>query len=158
MAVLAPDLVATLDRLTEAMAPWPGQWCVITGAAMALHGFGDGGARDIDVIATEDAARGLMERLGLANLADGGRGEGAARFRSRVLLHPPLGVVPVEVFAGFEVFAEGRWQAVPMPRGTAARLGEAALPVATRAELARLFSLFGRPKDLRRAALLNGAH
>ena len=132
--------------LADLLRPCRDPWAIFGGAALCLHGLSTEPPKDIDVLLSLGDAERIAARHGLANEAAGG----AERFRSQILLHPPMGTVPVELMAGFEVLTGDGWVPVRIEHHVTKTIGRTALPVATLPELARLFRLFGRPKDLER--------
>ncbi len=143
----------TLLRLAEDLADCREPWTIFGGAALRLHGVVSGRIRDIDVLLAPVDAERMATRHGLPNRARGG----TAHFRSRILLHPPLGPTPVELMAGFEVRVAGRWLPVDIRDRLPIRHEGRFLPVATLPELERLLRLFDRPKDRERLRLVEAA-
>lgn len=140
----------TLRALAAALKGTVDPWWIFGGAALALHGAGSEDPKDIDVLVSEaDAAR-LAGALSIGNGADGG----TAKFRSSWFLKSALGPVPVEVMAGFEIFSSGVWHPVHPRTRERKVIGEVALFVPSRAELAEILTLSGRPKDIARLELL----
>lgn len=142
----APALRSTLidlaGRLREARDPW---W-IITGAAAALHGVA-GEVGDVDVlVSVSDARRLLRERAQ--------PGSPSERYRSALFGRIDGLALLVEIMAGFELFAGGRWRRVWFARREPVLLETATLFVPGRDELAALLRAIGRPKDLARAAAL----
>lgn len=141
---------ATLRALSALLEGTVDPWWIFGGAALALHGVEGDDPKDIDMLVSEvDAAR-LAEALDIGNGADGG----TAKFRSSWFLNPALGPVPVEVMAGFEIFSAGAWHPVRPCSRERKTIGEIALFVPSRAEIAEILTLSGRPKDLARLELL----
>lgn len=132
--------------LADLLRPCRDPWSIFGGAALCLHGITSELPKDIDVLLSIDDAERIAARHGLENKAAGG----IERFRSQILLHPSTGTVPVELMAGFEVLTTDGWVPVRIERRVTKTIGGVALPVATLPELARLFRLFGRPRDLER--------
>lgn len=132
--------------LADFLRPCRDPWAIFGGAALCLHGLSTEAPKDIDVLLSLGDAERIAARHGLPNKAAGG----TERFRSQILLHPSIGSVPVELMAGFEVRTADGWVPVRIEHCVTKRAGGMALPVATLPELARLFHLFGRPKDRER--------
>jgi len=147
-------LEQTLIRLGDLMSGCHDPWCVFGGTAMLLHGYRTGPIADIDVLVSLADAERLAASNGLENVADGG----TARFRSTILLKPDFGVIPVEILGGFEISAEGGWQAVVVHERTEMHLGHATTFIAAIDDIARIFRLSGRAKDLERLKLLEESH
>lgn len=150
MDVFNDLLEQTLIRLGDLMSDCEDPWCVFGGTAMLLHGYRNGPIADIDVLISIADGKRLIASKALENVADGG----TARFRSAILLKPDLGEIPVEILAGFDIFADGQWQDIQVTERVEARLGSATTFIAGVGDIARIFQLSGRPKDLARLKLL----
>lgn len=145
--MIDPALAAALDRLTAASAAAgvDGRWCVITGAALVLHGLEDRPARDVDVCADAEAASALIAALG---------GQPAVpaphpRWRSSVFARIDSDPV-IEIMGGFEVQGPDGWTPLwPLETTTVA-----GAPVATLAALAAFYAGLDRPRDAARRAAL----
>ena len=78
---------------------------------------------------------------------------GSERFRSRYArFHFPG--LPVEVMGGLELFGENGWAPVQVGETDTVDMDGMAVTIPTIVEQFRIMESFGRPKDLRRAALL----
>ena len=150
MAISEEKLEQALLRLVDLMSACRDPWCIFGGTAMFLHGYKSAPIADVDVLVSMADGQRLIASNGLENVADGG----TSRFRSSILLHPHLGDVPVEILAGFEIFADGAWQEIQLAERVEARLGTATIFIAGIDDIARIFQLSGRPKDLARLKLL----
>ncbi|WP_078057924.1 hypothetical protein [Rhizobium rhizosphaerae] len=153
MIDLSPDaqLADTLRQLAACLNQTGAPWMIFGGAAMVLHGLEPGPVKDIDVILSQETAAALAARHGWSNQADGT----SALFRSAVLLRPDFGPIPVELLGGFQIRTQDGWTAVESGGSQPMRLGGETLHVAEARRLSALFRLCGRPKDIRRAAMLD---
>lgn len=147
---LDPAFRQTLVEAARALDAAGLDWCVFGGAAFALHRSTSDPVPDIDVWVPPDAGEALSTVAGLRDCSDGG----TARFRSRRRLVGTFGPVPVEILLGFEVRTAGRWEPVAIGERAAIALGDVSITVPERTELARLFRLIGREKDIARADIL----
>ncbi|WP_117190807.1 hypothetical protein [Rhizobium terrae] len=148
---LSEDMLErVLLQLSEFMSVCRDPWCIFGGAAMYLHGFRDPGFSDIDVLASLTDVERIAVSHALRNEAEGG----TQRFRSQALLHPDIGDIAVEIMAGFEIFADGRWQAVTVADHAEVRYRSATVWVASPKDVGGIFRLCGRPKDIERLGLL----
>lgn len=137
-------LTTTLSQVAAALRAAHDPWWVIGSAAVWLHGVGTA-VSDVDVLTSASDARAM-----LAAWPDAVIGAAGERFRSQPYARLPGRGLPIEIMAGLEVRVGHIWRAVrPMTR--TARGG---VFVPERAELVAILRLFGRDKDLRRAALL----
>jgi hypothetical protein len=105
---------------------------------------------DIDLLMGADDARDLLRRTGAEAIATGG----SDLFRSDLRGQFFAGTKPVDVMAGLRVNGAGGWLKVSLRTRREVRLEDSVLWVPEREELVTLFRLFGREKDLARAALL----
>jgi len=147
---MTPELSETLAMMAAAAADTAEPWWIIGSAAVALQGADAGRVRDVDLMMSAADAERFLWRVGGEVREPGG----SERFRSSVLglwTAPP---VPVEVFGGFMLAADGGWREVRLETREAVPVGSARLFVPSREELARLLRAFGRAKDLERAAAL----
>lgn len=62
--------------------------------------------------------------------------------------------LPVEVMAGPELFSGNRWRPVRFTTREPVGVGETAVYIPARAELAALLAAIGRPKDVERLVML----
>lgn len=134
-------LSTTLAQITHAMAGACEPWWIIGSAAVVLHGA-ETLVADVDVLCGEADARALIAALGGAVLAS----DDDPVFRSAVFGRCAATPLPVEVMARLTV------RGAPVRLATREWIGGVAVP--SRVELAALLRIFGREKDLTRAALL----
>jgi hypothetical protein len=150
---LPVSLEAALLDVAEAVRGAREPWWIIGSAAVALHGAEAGEIGDIDLLMSRGDAGRLFARRGLP-LAPG---PGGPLFRSALLGRWSAAGREVEAMAGLEVCGARGWVQV-LPRGRAAvAVAGATLFVPPRDELVAILRLFGREKDLARAAALEAA-
>lgn len=147
------EFLATLEVAAAYLNEAGVAWMVFGGAAMALHGFGEDPVADIDIILTGPAAADLCQRHAWQNHADGA----SLFFRSDTLLRPDFGPVPVELLGNFRIWDGSAWIAVEPNGATDLKVGSQIVYLPTREQLAKIFRLCGREKDLQRAALIEHA-
>jgi hypothetical protein len=150
MTVLSDALSATLDVLAEAAEGLEEPWWLFGGAAMALVGVEGLEPADVDVLTGLADAPRLLDRLG-AGLQPGAP---SGRFRSQAFGQAASTPLKIEVMAGFCVEAEGAWRPVRFETRLAVPWRGRRLYVPEIAEQIATCRLFGRPKDLERAAQL----
>ena len=146
VARLPTDAVRTLAAVAEVMEAAQDPWWLIGGSAVALHGLGVAIA-DVDVLVSARDLRRVMVELDLACQ------EGVAidRVRSDIWVRWTALPLGVDFMSGLHIRSGERWTRVaPISREAVAVEG-ATLYVPSRAELADICRLFGRPKDLERA-------
>jgi hypothetical protein len=144
-------LEQTLEVLAAAAADLADPWWVFGGAAMPFYGLPEEVGPDVDVLASLADAPTLLARLGGSLVTDAA----PELFRSTGFGRATASPLPIEVMAELEVLSGAAWRPVrfstrlaePLPSG---RL----LHTPAAEEHAAMCRLFGRPKDLRRAALL----
>ena len=143
----APGVAETLERIGPDLRALDEDWWLIGSAALVLHGVGLDAIDDVDVLTTPVGARRLAKRWGL----DAAPGTPSDRFRSQVFVKRLDTPLKVEVMAGFQVKTGAVWTDV-WPKTRIETSGGFLTP--SRSELLEILALFGRPKDLARAALL----
>lgn len=138
----------TLPTVAGAMAPSRDSWWIIASAAAALHGA-ETSVSDVDLLVSPRDGEALLARLGTV-----GAPTPSDRFRSDLFGRweaPPL---PIDIMAGFHALGHDGWQPVLPATRVAIPLGDATLFVPDIPELIAHCRLFGRPKDIARAAIL----
>ena len=140
----------TLRMVAQAAATAVEPWWIISSAAAALHGASVANVGDVDLLMSTGDARNLLERLGLPPAA----GTASPLFKSAVFgcwRDPPL---PVEIMGGFQVATDEGWCRVSPASCQPMLVDGLTVFVPSRQDLVGLLRLFGRPKDLERARLL----
>lgn len=148
-AALAETLRLLAPRLDAAEC----RWTVISSAAVALHTGDAEGVGDVDVFIDEAGAAAAFAELDLPLVS----GAGTHLFRSRLFGTWQGGPLAVEVFAGFELCTDERWQEVHVEERQEIKFGGVRAYVPAAAELATMLLRFGREKDLARAAQLSAS-
>jgi hypothetical protein len=141
-------LRSTLLTVAEAMASAHDSWWIIASAAAVLHGA-DIEVADVDLLVSARDGEALLARIGPTDAPNP-----SDRFRSDLFgrwTTPPL---PVDIMAGFHALASDGWRPVLPATRIGIPLGDATLHVPSIAELIEHCRLFGRPKDIARAAIL----
>jgi hypothetical protein len=145
---MGAELRDTLLMVADAMALAQAPWWIIASAAAALHGA-EMQVADVDLLVGMADGEALLARLGLSSDP-----RPSERFRSDLFARwtaPPL---PVEIMAGFHVLDGAEWRPVCPATRIVRRLGHTTLYAPSVAELIEHGLLFGRPKDLARATIL----
>lgn len=125
-------------------------WWIIGSAAMALSGVPGVVPQDVDVLCSARDADAL--RVAWSRHVDAGYApQDDTRFRSRFarFTHLPM---PLEAMGGLEAMTDAGWLPVRVAATTRVRSGD--VPVPALEEQRRILRLFGRDKDLSKAALL----
>lgn len=150
MIELPETLTATLERVAEAAADLQDPWWVFGGAAMALAGLEDHHVPDVDVMASPRDARRLIAALDGVVTPDPGEG----LFRSRVFGQILTTPVPIDIMAEMDVRSGGDWSPVRFETRMPVTVGDGLVFTPSITEQIAVARLFGRPKDLQRAELL----
>lgn len=145
----SPALAATLDVLAPHLQRLKDPWRLFGSAAMELLGAPGVTAADVDLLVSEADGLALIEGLGAERIAGG-----TALFRSKVFGKASATPLPVEIMAGFEVCTAGEWRPVRMETAREIAWKGTQLVVPELEEQIALCNLFGREKDLVRAAAL----
>ena len=144
------ELAKTLEAVARFMNAGGHEWVVFGGAAMVMHGYETGAVSDVDILVSAETAVWMMKELTLDNHADGR----STRFRSDYFLHPDFGSIPVEVVANFRILSDGEWHPVSPTNATRMRVRGQTVFAMEQVELAKVFDLCGREKDLVRSKML----
>tara|TARA_R110002124_G_scaffold10312_2_gene51607 strand:- start:64 stop:534 length:471 start_codon:yes stop_codon:yes gene_type:complete len=147
---LPGPLLATLDIVVSAAAGLRDPWWVFGGTAMALAGLEDLHIPDVDILASPRDARALIEGLHGHLSEDPGEG----RFRSQVFGQILTTPVPVDVMANMDVRDGGDWTPVTFQTRIPVNVDGTTVFIPAVSEQIDTCRLFGRPKDLERAARL----
>ena len=146
MVRLPTDAVRTLVAVAEVMQAVQDAWCLIGGSAVALHGL-DIAIADVDVLMSARDLRRVMAELRLASQ----EGVATDRVRSDIWVRWTALPLGVDFMSGLHILSGERWTRVAPQTREAVAIEGATLYVPSRAELADICRLFGRPKDLERA-------
>lgn len=134
-------MLAKMTELINALSTTQDPWCIVTGAATALHTGDWSDVRDIDVVVSLPDARRLIARSGFIDRTDGGNDA----FRSKVYATRP-GPVEIDIFANFEICAAGVWSRIdPFPVPIVTPAGTVYVPE-IRKQIA-ITRMLGRAKD-----------
>lgn len=138
------------DALPELARTFRDPWWIIGSAAMALAGVPGIAPQDIDVLCSRDDATRL--RSAWAKQVDPAyHPQDEARFRSTFARFMHLRM-PLEIMGGLEVMTPDGWRPLQVRDDAVLGLHGHAIRVPTLADQRRIFLLFGRAKDLAKAA------
>ncbi|MFI4959620.1 MAG: hypothetical protein ACHP7C_10750 [Lysobacterales bacterium] len=126
-------------------------WVVIGSAAARLAGVGVT-IGDLDLLTSRRDADALIDCWQDCLQATEVQ-EGSDRFRSNFARFTFPGLL-VEVMGGLEVFSDGAWKVVAIAETVEVDVDGLNVFIPSTAEQVRVLEIFGRPKDLQRAALL----
>ena len=145
-----PALHQTLLTTAALMRDAQDDWWIIASAAMALHGAAPIEVADVDLLTSERDGHALLGALDLPFVPP----VATDRFRSALFARWDGAPVPIEIMAGFHVRSGDGWRPIVPTTRIAMPVGEATLFVPSIDELIAHCRLYGRPKDARRAAIL----
>lgn len=151
--VRSPDdaLLATLRVIVPALhARLREPWWIIGSAAMRVHGAVPIAANDVDVLCSHDDAMALSQAWS-AHCALGFTPRDDQRFRSTFARFTHC-ALPVEIMGGLQVNSDAGWQPLHLQSVQTLPWHGLEIPVPTLPELMRVFRLFGREKDVAKAA------
>ncbi len=153
VAMTASALEAGLQQAVPVLArTFRDPWWIIGSAAMALAGVPDIVPQDIDVLCSHDDADRLRLRWRMHEAGDS-RPRDGMRFRSAFSRYEHL-PVPLEAMGGLEVMTADGWRALEVREDIRTVHAGCELRLPTLAEQRRILHLFGRDKDLAKAARL----
>lgn len=147
---LPAPLAATLDALAPALPTLRHDWWLIGSAAMTLLGVEGLEVADVDLLAQPDDARALLGRL----RARWAAGEASDRFHSQVFGRWRGGPLPVEVLGGLHVRVGTAWVRLQPSSRQVLHCRGVRFYTPSIAEMIEICTMFGRDKDLERAARL----
>ena len=147
---MPPELLLSLRALLNSPLKDAGDWWLIGSTAARLSGA-DLMPEDIDVFGSSAAMTAVVAHFGGAS-SNGTSGE---RFRSQPFcrITVPTGL-PIEVMGGLEVQSNGIWQKLRIASRIAVATEAGTVYVPSLDEQIAIFELFGRDKDLAKAAIL----
>jgi hypothetical protein len=143
---LNPALVS----LAECMSTTHDPWWIFGGAAFAVLSSDTASVTDIDVLVSDRDGQVLSDLFSAKNQADGGTN----KFQSTWFLKTSLQGLPIEFMSSLLVKSGEHWKKVELQTRRALQIDDATIYLPEPNELAVLFELFGRPKDLERAQWL----
>ncbi len=146
---MSPELIRSAELIARVM-PAGGDWWIIGSAALALNGIAVE-PKDIDVFASAaviDAARAALDVPAMPS--------GSDRFRSTPYFQfRPDGGVEIDFMGDLEVWSGGAWGGLHIESRLRVNCGSVNVFTPSLDEQRRILHLFGRPKDLARAALID---
>lgn len=140
--------LAGLSTLIDAFSVTRDRWCIIAGAATALHTSDWTDVSDIDVVVSVADANRLIASAGFVDRTDGGNGT----YRSAIYA-TRRGEVEIDVFGDFEICVSDFWTPV-MPTPVAIETPAGTVFVPTVEQQLAITKMLGRPKDSPRIARL----
>jgi len=146
---MSPELIRSAELIAHVM-PSDADWWIIGSAALALSGL-DVEPRDIDVFAASDVIEAARVALGAAAMPSA-----SDRFRSSPYFQVhPEGGIEIDFMGSLKVRSGDGWVGLHIESKRVVSCGRARLFVPCLEDQTRIFRLFGRPKDLARAALVD---
>ena len=146
---MTPALAQSLERIIAA-APEGRDWWLIGSAAAHLSGV-DLSPADVDIVGGRETIEAFLARLGPANAKPSENG----RFRSTPFCCIPVfGGLDIELMADLHVLSSGVWQPLILTTRVTLETEHGLVFVPALTEQVAVFELFGRPKDLAKAAMV----
>lgn len=146
---MSPKLVRSAEVIARVM-PAGADWWIIGSAALALSGV-EVEPRDIDVFAASRVIEVARRALDVVTMPSSNE-----RFRSDPYFQLcPDGGLEIDFMGALQVKTGERWVDLRIESKIRATCGSVTLFVPSIAEQGRILRLFGRPKDLARAALID---
>ncbi len=148
----ADDLARLLDRLAPDLDGLAEPWGFIGSAALIVAGVDWPDCADLDIVTTAAGAETLATVWRGWQVRDYAP-EPDGPFRSRFARYD-ISPGAVEVMGDFEVRTPDGWRPLAMGAIVRHRFGNRTWPAPSLADQLRILRLFGRPKDLAKAAFL----
>lgn len=149
--MIGPSLANAFRAIGEAAPPEAQDWWIIGSTAMVLAGIEGVEPDDVDILGSQAT---VLRFLGNWQVEPGGRVPGD-RFRSfpyRRIRLPDC--TDIETMGDLDVRVDGGWRRVVPRTRVEVKFGGVSLFVPEISEQAEIMRLFGRPKDLAKAAVL----
>lgn len=128
-----------------------GDWWIIGSTAALLAGFDDFQPADIDLVGSFEVMTAFVEAFGCKPVQTFDH----QQFRSNPFQRVQrFGVVPIEVMGGLEVFANGHWNRLVLKTRIEISGFGSSLWIPSVDEQIAVLELFGRPKDLAKAKVM----
>lgn len=148
--VLSPQILLSLRTLLASPLCEAGDWWLIGSTAARLSGA-ELVPEDIDVFGSSSAMTAIVTHFGGAWLS----GTPGARFRSQPFCRLTVaGGLPIEVMGDLEVKSGEIWQKLRIHSRIAVATEAGTVYIPSLDEQIAIFELFGRDKDLAKAAIL----
>ena len=153
--MMEPRLKSGLKELSRLMIGEGEPWWIIGSAALVLSGVVSVIPDDIDVVASGECLHRLLGRMNIAAV----KPRQHERFRSNPYQRIVLpGQTPIELMGNLEVDTGGGFQPLVIHGRKKVSIEGMPLFIPPVAEQIEIFRLFGRDKDLAKAALLSSRH
>lgn len=147
-------LANALAAIGEAVPPDAGDWWIIGSTAMTLSGIETREPDDVDVLGPARMLLDLLRRWGV----EPGEARSSDRFRSHPYARASLpGCTPIETMGDLHVRHGDAWLPVRPRTRIAVAMGRHTFHVPALAEQIEILRLFGRPKDIEKARLIEAS-
>jgi len=143
---ISPALSASLTAIGTIMRAAHDPWCIITSAAVALHGADAGVVSDVDVLLSVSDAERILPAIGVALR----HGSAHPAFRSRIFGTWTGAPLPVEFMADFRYRSGTKWLPLHPATRQSVDVGGVTVFIPEAADLIAMLTAFGRPKDMDR--------
>jgi hypothetical protein len=149
--MIGDRLAGALAEIAIAAPSDAEDWWIIGSAAMVLCGIENLEPEDVDLLGSSATLFRFLDRWQVAL----GQPRPGNRFRSHpyVRVEPP-GCLPIETMGDLHVFSQGAWQSLKPLTRVAVDVGGLTVFVPSLREQFDILQLFGRPKDLAKARLI----
>jgi hypothetical protein len=149
--MISPRLQAGLDHLAGLMQGEPEPWWVIGSTALVLTGIAGVEPDDIDVVASGSCLRRVLAKADIDEIASKPHPQFCSSPYQRIELE---GATPIELMGDLHVLTRSKLARVVLESRSEIRAGTAVVFIPSIAEQIALLRLFGRGKDMAKAALL----
>jgi hypothetical protein len=146
------ELQSLLGRLAPALADLDEDWVIIGSASLVIRGLPISDCPDVDILTTIKGAEALEQSWAPWRCEDYSPAAGTA-FRSRFSRYEMAGRA-FEVIGDLTLRTGEEWGPVTVNDVETHVFGDCLLRIPSADEQMRILQMFGRPKDLRRAGLL----
>ena len=151
LSEMSRELQKALSLVAARGAQIAGDWWIIGSTAALLSGFNAFEPDDVDLFGHCDVMTAFVRALGHEPVASPNHHQFKSTPYHRIKFP---GATPIEVMGGLEVLCAGQWQSLSIKSRVEISGFGAQLWVPSIEEQIAIFHLFGRPKDLAKAAIL----
>ncbi|MDF1599468.1 hypothetical protein PZ895_06710 [Mesorhizobium sp. YIM 152430] len=152
--MMNPQLCQALVEVAEAAPVGHDDWWIIGSAAIAASGIEGVKPEDVDVLGSSATLLKLLDHWQVAS----GASYPGGQFRSHPYVRVRLpGCLPIETMGDLHVYASGGWLPVRPATRVELKIAGHSIFLPTLREQIDILRMFGRPKDLAKARLIEAA-
>ena len=152
---MSPELIKALHLVAKHGAEIQGDWWIIGSTAALLAGVDSFNPDDVDLFGKSEVMTAFLRPFGHEPVSTPNPHQLKSNPYQRITVP---NATPIEVMGGLEVFSEGHWRNLVVKTRLKVNGFGAPLWVPSMLEQVTIFEMFGRPKDLAKAAILRSSN